>query len=199
MTDEAARLLELAMLLPPKERAQLAARLVDSINTIAAAEAAWNSEAELRARRAVANEVGRVFYLGRAPVPLRFEQEAEADLERAVSRLGAEPARIDALLDELTEALQRIHVEPCGFGAEPALPDHLGVRRLMLSESPYRILYVPLAKELRVLAIAHRFLPPGDTEISIAALATVEDWLARTGWRVATFLAPGAALAVLGH
>lgn len=196
MTDEGRKLLEQAMQLPPKERAELAARLVDSVNTLAHTDAAWNSEVEVRARRALASELGRVHYLGAAPVPLVFDIDAELDLERAVSLYAAEPARIEALLAELTAAIERIRAAPCSFGIHPMMPESLGVRRFILREQPQTVIFVPMSKEVRILAIAHKYHPPGDVEITIEALMTVEDWLALAGLRAATFLGIGAVTTV---
>src|SRR5690349_11463342 len=112
MTDEARRLLELALLLAPRERVELAARLVASVHALDEIEAAWDAEVAARAAHALEGELGRVHYLGRAPVPLRFDAGAELDLERAVSWYAGEPRRIDALLAALTEAIDRIHAGP---------------------------------------------------------------------------------------
>lgn len=190
MTDEGRKLLEAAMQLPPRERAELAARLVDSVNTLAHTETAWNRETEERARRALAGELGKVHYLGAAPVPLRFDQEAELDLERAVSLYADQPARVEALLAELTDAVARIRDAPCSFGTHPMLPEELAVRRFILRDQPQTVLFVPMAKEVRILAIAHKYHPPADTEISLDALMTVEDWLSLTGLRAASFSGP---------
>lgn len=192
MTDEGRKLLEQAMQLPPKERAELAARLVDSVNTLAHTEQAWNGEIEARARRALAGELGKVHYLGAAPVPLIFDLDAELDLERAVSLYASEPARIETLLAELTDATERIRAAPCTFGTHPLLPESLGIRRYILREQPQTIFFVPMSKEVRILALAHKYHPPGDVEISIEALMTVEDWLSLAGLRAASFLGIGA-------
>lgn len=192
MTDEGKKLLAQALMLAPKERAEIAAKLVDSVNTIAAAEAAWVAEIEVRARRAMEKELCPVYYLGRAPVPLRFDGDAELDLERAVGRMAEMPERVEDLLTELTDAIRRIAEAPCSFGIHTALPEELGVRRVYLRELPFTVLFVPMAKELRVLAVADKFHPPTDAEITIESLIAVEDWLATTGLRVATFIALGA-------
>lgn len=192
MTDEGRKLLQLALLLSPKERVEIAARLVDSVNTIAAAEAGWNREVERRARRTLEHELCPVFYLGRSPVPLRFDADAELDLERTVGRYADQPARVEVLLAALTDAIDRIRDAPCTFGMQPTLPDELGVRRFQLPELPYAVLYVPLGKELRILAITDKLHPPDDGEVTIEAICAVEDWLAAAGLRVATFLPVGA-------
>jgi hypothetical protein len=189
MTDEGRKLLEAAMRLPPKERAELAARLVDSVNTLAHTEQAWNREVEARAQRALAGELGRVHYLGAAPVPLRFDIDAELDLERAVTVYSEDGPRVEAILAELTDAMERIRAAPCSFGIHPMLPESLGVRRFILREQPQTVVFVPMAREVRILALAHKYHPPGDVEISIEALMTVEDWLSVAGLRAATFVA----------
>jgi putative addiction module component (TIGR02574 family) len=59
MSDEAKRLLELALQLPAPDRAELAATLLESIEgqteEPAAVEAAWATEIERRAHHAIAN------------------------------------------------------------------------------------------------------------------------------------------------
>lgn len=189
MTDEGRKLLALALLLSPKERVEIAARLVDSVNTIAAAETAWNTEVEKRAARALEHELCPVYYLGRAPVPMLFDADAELDLERTVARYASQPERVTAMLRALTDAMARIRDAPCTFGTHPSAPEKLGVRRCHLQDLALTVLYVPLAKELRILAIADKFHVPSETEITIEAIVTVEDWLATTGLRVASFLA----------
>jgi len=187
MTDEGRKLLELALQLGPRERAEIAARLVDSVNTLAATEAAWTSEVELRARRALEHELGRVHYVGASPVPLRFDLEAELDLERAVSWYSVQAVSPDGLLAELTDAIERIRDAPGSFGLHPALPEELGVRRCFLRDQPQTVLFVPMSRELRILAVAHKYRPPGGGDISIGALVTVEDWLASSGLRAPAF------------
>jgi hypothetical protein len=189
VTDEGKKLLEAALGLAPKERAEIAARLVESVNSMAAAEQAWNAEVEVRAQRALASELCPVYYLGRSPVPMRFDADAELDLERALPRHAG-------LLDDMTAALERILEAPGKFGLHPALPDTLGVRRCHVREHNQTILYVCLAKEVRILAVADKYHLPGDGDVTLESLVAVEDWLGAAGLRVASFLALGAVVAI---
>ncbi len=197
MTEEARKLLQQALLLGPKERAQIAARLVDSINSLAAAETAWNMLIEVRARRALSKEVGQVHYLGGAPVPLRFDVDAELDVERAVTAYLDQPGQSEAFLDELSQAVERVRAAPSRFGAHPGMPPELGIRRTLLREFPHALVFVPTSKELRILAVAHSLTPPEPTDVSVEALISVEDWLVAHGARAVGFLVAGAAVGSL--
>ena len=188
VTEDAKELLARALMLEPKDRAELAARLVDSVHAIAEAEAAWTAAITERARRAQDSHGWHVHYLGRAPVPLRFDVDAEGDLERAVSALDDKQDRIQAFLADLTDGLDRIRDAPASFGEHTGVPADLGVRRYLMREFPFTIAFVATSKELRVLALAHRYRPPGEGEISLPSLITVEDWLAASGVRALSVL-----------
>ncbi|HTM19182.1 MAG TPA: hypothetical protein VL172_01700 [Kofleriaceae bacterium] len=191
MTDEAKELLARALMLDPKDRAELAARLVDSVHAIAEAEQAWTRVIGERARAAQLGQGWHVHYLGPAPVPLRFDVEAEVDLERAISLLADDPRRVDAFLAVIGEALERIRAAPSSFGGYPEVPPELGVRRYLMTDLPFIVAFVAMSKEVRILALAHRHRPPGEGEISLPSLVTVEEWLSASGLRALSALAVG--------
>ncbi len=196
MTEDAKELLARALMLEPKDRAELAARLVDSVHAIAEAEAAWTKVVAERARAAQAGQGWHVHYLGPAPVPLRFDVEAEVDLERGISLLDDAEDRIRAFLDQLTAALEAIRSAPSSFGAYPGTPEELGVRRYLMRDLPFTVGFVAMSKEVRILALAHRYRPPGEGDISLPSLITVEDWLTASGLRALTATATALAVTV---
>jgi plasmid stabilization system protein ParE len=188
VTDDAKDLLARALMLDPKDRAELAARLVDSVHAIAEAEQAWTRVVAERARAAQLGHGWHVHYLGPAPVPVRFDVEAEVDLERAISLLGEDPRRTAAFLSVLTDALERIRGAPSSFGGFPEIAEELGVRRYLMTDLPFIVAFVAMSKEVRVLALVHRYRPPGEGEISLPSLVTTEEWLSASGLRALSAL-----------
>lgn len=201
MTDDGNRLLELAMELDPKERAELAARLVASVTAAGEAERAWNTLIHERARRVLAAELGTTTYLRTQPkMTVRFELDAEVDLERAATWYASQPGQMDAFLAHVEDALGAVQQNPASFGFHGGVPESLGVRRVLLREFPYALAFVRVRTEVRILAVAHGYRSPDEGDISIEALITVEDWLMRLGVRalsVATAVALSADVAHL--
>lgn len=189
MTEQAHTLLQQAMQLAPKDRAELAAKLVASVNQITEAASAWATLIRERARRVLAHELGTTTYLRNAPKTMvRFELDAEVDLERAATWYADQPGQMDAFLAEVEERLEEARVHPASFGFHGGVPQSMGVRRVLLREFPYTLGFVRVRTEVRVLAVAHNFRMPSDGDISIDALVTVEDWLVRTGVRALSAL-----------
>jgi hypothetical protein len=189
MTEDAKRLLEQAMTLAPKDRAELAARLVASVNAVSEAEAAWASLIRERARRVLSQELGTTTYL-RNPPPntVRFELDAEVDLERATTWYEGE-GKMEPFLAEVRSSLEKVRANPGGYGFHGAIPKEMGVRRVHLAGFPYTMAFVRIrSTEIRVLAVAHNYRSPADGEISIGALIQVEEWLAESGWRALSAL-----------
>lgn len=75
MTEPAEDLLELALVLPPKERARLAKRLLDSLEPDPEVESAWAAEVRLRIRQIESGEV-----------QCQDWEEALDDVERSLKR-----------------------------------------------------------------------------------------------------------------
>jgi hypothetical protein len=59
------------------------------------------------------------------------------------------------------KAVDRIEEAPLSFPLVVRLDADLGVRRALLHRFPYSVVFLPLATELRVLAIAHLHRRPG--------------------------------------
>jgi hypothetical protein len=64
------------------------------------------------------------------------------------------------------------------------------VRRYLMRDLPFTVAFVAMSKEVRILAIAHRYRPPGEGEISLPSLITTEEWLTAGGLRALSALAP---------
>lgn len=183
MTDDGKAVLELAMRLSPKERAEVAAKLVASVNEWAAADAAWAAVIEQRARRIAVDAFAGVPLRPRSPTTVRFELGAEVDLERAVSWYHATPGQARALLDEIEGALKLVRRAPTSFGRYTAARTAAEVRRVFLREFPYVLAFVHDGDVLHIVAVAHLYRAPDDGDISIDALIEVEQWLTVSGAR----------------
>jgi len=198
MTDEGKELLERALRLAPKERAELAAKLVSSVNAIEVAASAWVQVIEARAQRARVDEMIRTEGHRTGPVTVRFDLDAEVDLERAATWYQGQPGQIDSFLDAVLDALERIRRKPTTFGLHASVEPRLQVRRIFLREFPFALAYTMLGAELRVLAVAHDYRPPMEEGgISLDALVTVEDWLTGKGLRAVSSLV-GVGLCAIG-
>lgn len=191
MTDDAKRLLEQALDLPRYERAELAAKLVNSVNALADVESAWISTIEARARRALGgSNIHAEPVLPTSATKVSFDVDAEVDLECATTDYEKHPGQVSFLLEEVRVALKRVRRKPYGFGQITALPPTMRVRRVFLKEFPYALAFMQLGEEIKVLAMIHSLRPPSEQgEISISALVRVEDWLAEQGWRTLSVLA----------
>lgn len=94
--------------------------------------------------------------------PIRFDDEAEEELTAAAvwyERRRAGLAR--SLLAAVDNAVHRIRTSRESCSHEPGLPHELGVRRAFVEKFPYRVVFVELADEVRVLAVAHHSQRPG--------------------------------------
>lgn len=189
MTEDARRLLELAMQLSREERVEVAAKLVESVHAFTAAAAAWAGLIEGRARRALAGR-SRGAARGFLRSPVSLDLEAEVDLEQAATWYEYNaPEHLAPFLDAVAEAIERVRKAPGAFGRHTALPDSLGVRRIFLRDFPYTMAYLSLEGELLVLAIAHQYRLPEQEDITVTALVEVEDWLTANGLRAIALLA----------
>lgn len=191
MTDDAKELLERAMRLAPKDRAELAAKLVASVNAFAEADSAWAQVITRRAERVHATVAVAPVYLRALPTQTRFELDAEVDLERAATWYEDHPGQVEGLLRQVRETLGRVHDNPTGYGLYYALPRELGVRRAFVRDYPYTVVYILLGNAIHVIAVAHAYRTPTEGDISMEALITVEDWLAMSGVRALGLLALG--------
>ena len=93
---------------------------------------------------------------------VRFEDEAAEELAAAVDwydhrRPGLGSAFL-AALDATSSAIAR---RPARFPLVPGVPPDLGVRRALLQRFPFAVVFIELASEIRVLAIAHGRRKPG--------------------------------------
>jgi len=197
MTDEGQLILQQALDLPRRERAELAAKLVNSINALADVEGAWLSTIDARARRSVGSVIHSEPLFPKSASKTTFDIDAEADLESATTSYEGQPGMVSHLLEEVRVALKRVRRKPYGFGLIEALPPTMRVRRVFLKEFPYAIAFMQLNDEIRVLAFIHSVRPPSEQdEISITALVRVEDWLAEQGLRTLSVLSSAGMLSM---
>lgn len=94
--------------------------------------------------------------------PIRFDDEAEDELMAAAIWYEKQrPGLGRELLTAVDRAVQRIRSGPSRCSLESTVPHDLQVRRVFVRKFPYRIVFVELPDEVRVLAIAHRSQQPG--------------------------------------
>jgi plasmid stabilization system protein ParE len=93
---------------------------------------------------------------------VRFEDQAEAEYrlagryyEQRRANLGIE------FFDAVDETIDRILEHPQSGSAVPSVPSDLLVRRRAVTRFPYHIVYLEMAHEIRVLAVAHDRRRPG--------------------------------------
>lgn len=187
MTEEGKQLLARALALPRQERAELAAKLVNSINALADVEGAWLSTIEARARRAVGSAIHAEPLFPTSAASVSFDIDAEVDLECATTSYEHHPGQVGSLLEEIRVALKRVKRKPYGYGLISALPPTMRVRRVFLKEFPYALAFLQLDESIRVLAVIHSLRAPSEQgEISVSALIRVEDWLTEHGLRTSS-------------
>jgi plasmid stabilization system protein ParE len=93
---------------------------------------------------------------------VHFEDEAEAEYrqaglwyERRREGLGVE------FFDEVDATIRQVLEFPLIGATVPRLPSDLPVRRLAVRRFPYHVVYLEMAEELRILAVAHDRRRPG--------------------------------------
>jgi toxin ParE1/3/4 len=93
-----------------------------------------------------------------------LDAEAHEEIDAAVAWYDAqteEPRVGDELLRAIDVALVRIAEQPGAFALVPGVAVRLGVRRCTLRRFPYGVVFIELAEEIRVLALAHTRRRPG--------------------------------------
>ncbi|MGH9603401.1 MAG: type II toxin-antitoxin system RelE/ParE family toxin [Terriglobales bacterium] len=94
--------------------------------------------------------------------PLTIELEASAELEAATLWYESQRPGLGAeFLDSLDAALRHIGRWPKAGAPVPDLADDLPVRRVPVGRFPYHVVYLEMAEEIRVVAIAHDRRQPG--------------------------------------
>ena len=89
-------------------------------------------------------------------ISVRFEPEAQDEFDAAVDWYAARN-QVVALrfIDAVQEAVEAVLAKPEAWPNAPYVTPDLGVRRHLLRKFPYALVYVLIADEVRVLAIAH--------------------------------------------
>jgi plasmid stabilization system protein ParE len=93
---------------------------------------------------------------------VQFEPEADAEYRLAGQwyegrreHLGIE------FFDAVDEAIDRVLAWPQSGSLEPHMPLELPVRRFAVTRFPYRVVYLEVGEQVRILAIAHDRRKPG--------------------------------------
>jgi plasmid stabilization system protein ParE len=88
--------------------------------------------------------------------PVRFDTEAEEELAAAAVRYEEQQAGLAReLLSAVNRAVERIRSGPGRCTFEPTVPRELNVQRAFVQKFWYRLVFVELADEVRVLAVVH--------------------------------------------
>ena len=93
---------------------------------------------------------------------VRVDSEAEEELSAAAAWYEQKRPGLSAdFLASIHEAIAQVQHLPESGSRFPNVPDHLGVRRVLVQRFPYSIVYMDLEDEIRVLAFAHSRRRPG--------------------------------------
>lgn len=93
--------------------------------------------------------------------PLRFLPEAEAELRSAAEWYDDRAGLGDELAAEVRAATMRVAAAPEAFALARGVRSDLSVREAPVKRFPYRVVFVELAEEVRVVALAHDRRRPG--------------------------------------
>lgn len=94
--------------------------------------------------------------------PIRLDVEAEDELSAAYLRYEAQVVGLgDELITVVDDQITQIKRTPRRFPRAPEVPAVLDVRRAVIRRFPFSIIFVELAEEIRVLAVAHHSRRPG--------------------------------------
>jgi plasmid stabilization system protein ParE len=93
--------------------------------------------------------------------PVRISQEADAEMAEAARWYETHRVGLGAdFLDAVDTAVARIAETPRTGSPVPGVPDET-IRRRPVRRFPYHVVYVELADQIQVLAIAHDRRRPG--------------------------------------
>ena len=96
------------------------------------------------------------------PTPIRFEPEAERELEEAAATYEERRLRLGKrFLEAVTVTLDRVQEFPLAGAPVRHVPTDLGVRQAPIRGFPYRVVYLHTDTTIHVLAIAHYRRRPG--------------------------------------
>ncbi len=88
--------------------------------------------------------------------PLRFSPESVEELAEAAAWYASQrPELAEWFLEEVASALKSAQTRPASFPRLRDLPPDLAVRRVLLSKFPYAVLFLELADDIRIIAVAH--------------------------------------------
>lgn len=93
--------------------------------------------------------------------PLRFLPEAEAELRAAAEWYDDRAGLGDDLVAEVLAATSKIVAMPGAFAPAHGVRADVGAREATVKRFPYRVVFVELEQEVRVVALAHVRRRPG--------------------------------------
>ena len=94
--------------------------------------------------------------------PLRFESEAEKELDKAAGTYEEQrPGLGQRFLDAVTVTLDRVQEFPRAGAPVRHVAANLGVRQAPVRGFPYHVVYLDSGNRIRILAIAHYRQRPG--------------------------------------
>ena len=94
--------------------------------------------------------------------PVSFEPEASHELEAAALWYETQRSGLGlTFLAAVDEAVDQLTTWPEAGTLVPGVPAHLKVRQAPVVRFPYRVAYLVMSRELRVLAVAHTRRRPG--------------------------------------
>lgn len=88
--------------------------------------------------------------------PVRFAPESVEELADAAAWYDTQRQGLaQQFLDEIERVLLTIRTRPPSFPRLRDMPPGLPIRRALLSRFPYGLLFLELAEEIRIVAVAH--------------------------------------------
>jgi len=94
--------------------------------------------------------------------PIRFEPEATEELRAAVEWYEKRRAGLgEDFFAEVASALEVVREYPATGNRPPGVPERLDTRRVSLGRFPYHVVFMEVADQIRVIAVAHHRQRPG--------------------------------------
>ena len=94
--------------------------------------------------------------------PVRLQPEAAAELAEAAAWYDAhQPGLGSRLLDEVEHLLRALDSRPSAFPRLIDTSPEFELRRALLPRFPFGVVFLQLAEEIRVVAVAHASREPG--------------------------------------
>jgi plasmid stabilization system protein ParE len=93
---------------------------------------------------------------------LRYDPQAEEELNEAAQRYGAADVTVaERFVARVVATVTEIRRAPHLWPLDPNVPEHLGVRRRVVPDFPYLVLFKEYSTEVVIIAVAHGKRAPG--------------------------------------